>query len=180
MCLYTHIHSGSEYLSRYSDSLRPGRSGDRVPLGARFSALVQNVLGPRKPPVESVTWLFPGNTAAGAWRWPPILSSAEVKEREELCLYSTSMPSWPILGKYVCICTHTHTHTHMYIYIYIYYFVFTDWSVKSSMIRVVAWGRGEVFEWYGRPAQQSWLGQQIWWRIEYCKWKIWFPALNKF
>jgi hypothetical protein len=41
-------------------------------------------------------------------------------------------------------------------YIHIYYSVFTDWSVKSSMIRVVAGGGGgQVFEWYGRPGQQS-------------------------
>jgi hypothetical protein len=37
--------------------------------------------------------------AAGAWRWPPIPSSVEVKERVELYLYSTSGPSWPATGR---------------------------------------------------------------------------------
>jgi hypothetical protein len=36
--------------------------------------------------------------AAGAWRWPPTPSSAEVKERVELYFYSPSGPSWPVLG----------------------------------------------------------------------------------
>jgi hypothetical protein len=36
--------------------------------------------------------------AAGAWRWPPTPSGAEVKERVELYLYSPSGPSWPVLG----------------------------------------------------------------------------------
>ena len=33
---------------------------------------------------------------AGAWRRPPTPSSAEVKERVELRLYSSSGPSWPV------------------------------------------------------------------------------------
>ena len=33
-----------------------------------------------------------------AWRWPPTPSGAEVKERVELYLYSTSGPSWPDIG----------------------------------------------------------------------------------
>ena len=37
-----------------------------------------------------------GNTA-GAWRWPPTRSSAEVKERVKLYLYSPSVPLWQIV-----------------------------------------------------------------------------------
>jgi hypothetical protein len=41
--------------------------------------------------------VFPGGKAAGVWRLPPP-SSAEAKERVDLCLYSPSGPSWPVLG----------------------------------------------------------------------------------
>jgi hypothetical protein len=42
--------------------------------------------------------VFRGGKMAGAWRWPPTLASAEVKERIELYLNSTSWPSWPVIG----------------------------------------------------------------------------------
>jgi len=42
--------------------------------------------------------IFPGGKAAGTWRWPPNSSSAEVKERVDLYVYSTSGPSSPVLG----------------------------------------------------------------------------------
>jgi hypothetical protein len=51
-------------------------------------------IGPR---VKWVTGFFPGSKANGALRWPCTTSSAEVKERVELYLYSPSGSSWPIL-----------------------------------------------------------------------------------
>jgi hypothetical protein len=38
--------------------------------------------------------VFTGGKATGAWRLPPTPSSAEIKERVGLYLYSTSGPSW--------------------------------------------------------------------------------------
>jgi hypothetical protein len=67
--------------------------------GTRFSASVQSGLGAHPASYTTGTvYLFPGGTAAGAWRWPTTPSGAEVKERVELFLYSNSGPSWPVLG----------------------------------------------------------------------------------
>ena len=41
---------------------------------------------------------LPGCKTTGAWRWPPTPSSAEVKERVQLHIYSPFGPSWPVLG----------------------------------------------------------------------------------
>jgi len=43
--------------------------------------------------------VFPGGKAAGKWRWPATPSSAEVKGRVDIYIYSLSGPLWPVLGK---------------------------------------------------------------------------------
>jgi len=57
---------GSGQHSQYSDTLRAGQSEDRIPMGAKFFALVQAGLGP-KPPTQKVPGLSRGK-AAGMWR----------------------------------------------------------------------------------------------------------------
>jgi len=49
-------------------------------------------------PMQGVPGILLEGKAVGVWRWPPAPSSAEVKERAELYLYSPSGPSWPVLG----------------------------------------------------------------------------------
>jgi len=82
--------------SRDSDSLRAGRSGDRIPVGARFSAPVQ--IGPGGHPASCTmgTGSFPWVKRPRRGVDHPPQSSAEVKERVEL--YSPSWSSWLVLG----------------------------------------------------------------------------------
>jgi hypothetical protein len=58
--LHTHIkRCGPGQLSRYSDSLRAGRTGHLIPVEARFSAQFMNGPGgPTQPPVQWVTVIF--------------------------------------------------------------------------------------------------------------------------
>jgi hypothetical protein len=59
---------GPQQLSRYSDCLQAGRSGDRKPVGATFTAPAQNGSVAPQPPVQWIPGLFPGRKEAGAWR----------------------------------------------------------------------------------------------------------------
>ena len=52
---------------------------------------------PPNPPNNGYR-VFSGGKAARAWRRTPTTSSANVKERVELYLYSSSGPLWPVLG----------------------------------------------------------------------------------
>ena len=67
---------------RCSDWLWTGRSEDRIPVGAKFSAPDR----PWGPPnlLYNGYQVFPRGKATGAWHWPPIPPSAKVEERVEL------------------------------------------------------------------------------------------------
>ena len=85
--------------SWYSDSLRTGGSGNRIPVWGEFFCICPHrSWGPPSLLYQGYR-VFPGSKAAGAWRWRPIPSSAEVKERVELHLYAPSGPLWPVLGQ---------------------------------------------------------------------------------
>jgi hypothetical protein len=84
--------------------------------GRDFSHPSPPALGPIQPPIQWVPGLS-GGKAAGAWRWPPTPSSAAVKERVYLYLYSSCGLSWPVLGWILlqgnytyCVCAHIRTH----------------------------------------------------------------------
>jgi hypothetical protein len=66
-------------------------------VGRDFPLPSRPALGPTHLPIQWVPGLFAGSKAAGAWRWPPTPSSADVKERIELYLYSPSGLSWPVV-----------------------------------------------------------------------------------
>jgi hypothetical protein len=89
--------------SRYSDSVRAGRSGDRIPVEARFSATVQT--SPEAHPASYTmgTGSFPRAKWPGRDHPPP--STAVVKERVQLHLYSPFGPSWPLQGRTLSLCT---------------------------------------------------------------------------
>ena len=87
----------------------------RIPVGAIFHK-------PRSPPslLHNGYWVLPSGKAAEACRWSPTPSSAEVKERVELYLYSPSGASWPVLGWILPLLLPSCMCVYIYIYIYIY------------------------------------------------------------
>jgi hypothetical protein len=67
-----------------------GRSGNWIPVKARFYAPVQTPLGPAQPPVRQAK-------QPGCGADCPLRSSAEVKGSIQQSLYPLSQPSWPVL-----------------------------------------------------------------------------------
>ena len=100
VCQYVSYHTrrGTEIAQSLQDSLRPRRSGDRIPVGARFPATIQTGSGDHPASCTMGTGSLPGVKRPGRGVEHPPTSKAEVKERVDLYLYSTSGPSWPVLG----------------------------------------------------------------------------------
>ena len=76
-----------------------GRSGDRIPVGARFSAPIQ--IGPGAHPASCTmgTGSFPGVKRPGRGADHPLPSKRRGHERVGLYLYSPCGPSWPVIGR---------------------------------------------------------------------------------
>ena len=82
--------------SRYSDWLRAGRSGDRIPVGARFSAPVQTDPGTHPVSCKMCTGSFPGvKSGRGVTLTPhPLLVPLVMKEQS----YTSTTP----MGRTAC------------------------------------------------------------------------------
>jgi hypothetical protein len=89
---------GRDSVVGVATTLRAGRSEDRIPVGARFFAAVQTGPGAHPASYTMSTGSFSGVKRPGRGVDHPPPSSAEVKERVELYLYSSSGPSWPFIG----------------------------------------------------------------------------------
>jgi hypothetical protein len=85
-------------ITGYNDSIRAGRSGDRIQVRERFFAPVQTDPGDHPASYTVGTGSFLGVKRPGRGVDHPPSSSADVKERVELYLYSSSGPSWSVLG----------------------------------------------------------------------------------
>ena len=77
--------------------LQAGRSGDSGG-GGIFPTRPDRPWGSPSRPYDGCP-VFPGGTAVRRGVDHPSPSSAEVKERVELYIYSSSRPSWSVLGQ---------------------------------------------------------------------------------
>ena len=92
------VGCGQGWHSRYSHSLQARWSGNHISVGPRFSAPVQTGPGAHPASYTMGTGSFAEVKQPGLGTDHLPQSSAEVKERVELYLYSPSGPSWPVLG----------------------------------------------------------------------------------
>ena len=87
----------------YSSLLRPGRSGDRIPVGERFSAPVQTGPGAHPASYTMGTGSFQGVKRPGRGADHPPQSSAEVDGRVELPLWAFKFKGELYLYLFSCI-----------------------------------------------------------------------------
>jgi len=81
-------------LNQYSDSLRARRSGDRIPVRSRFSAIVETGPGSTHPPIQCVPGLFPGRGVDTNLHQVPRLRK---------CRAMLLLPLWAFIECYGCI-----------------------------------------------------------------------------
>ena len=86
---------GPGYRSRYTDPLRAGRSGDRIPVGGRG---VETGPGSHPSSYTMGTGSCPGVKRPGRGVDHPPPSRAEVEGRVQLYVCSPTGPSCPVLG----------------------------------------------------------------------------------
>jgi hypothetical protein len=91
--------SGLGWLSRDSDTLRAGRSGNRILVEYRFSAPVPTRPGAHPASCTKGTcFLSPGISRRGhGFDYPPT-SSSGVKERVQVYMFRPFGPSWFVIG----------------------------------------------------------------------------------
>jgi hypothetical protein len=77
---------------------RLGGPGIKSRRGWDFPHLSRLSLGPTHPPIQWLLSLSQGVKHLGCGTDHPLPSSLKVKERVELYFYSSSGPSWPVLG----------------------------------------------------------------------------------
>jgi hypothetical protein len=116
------------YRSQYSDSLRAGRSGDRISVGRHIPHPSRPTLGTIQSVVQLVLGLFPEGKAAGVWRWPPTPSNAQFKETVDLYLCFYSGPSRPVLRWTLLLPLHNILFTEIWwvLYGYIWHYNFSS------------------------------------------------------
>ena len=136
----TTLHVWARYLSQYSDWLGDGRSGDRIPVGARFSALVQT--GPGAHPTSCImsTGSLPGvKSCRGRKLTPhPLLMTWSKKSRSITLLplwtvrpaqrlsacttvhFTFTHTSTPSMGRTACTETQCMYNGALYLYLYLY------------------------------------------------------------
>ena len=98
---------GPGKLSRYSDSLRAGRSVDRIPVGGEiFRTRPDRPWGPPSLLYNEYR-VFPGGKTAGAWSWPSTHHLAP-RLKEEYS-YTSDLPPWAFVACYMVTFTFTFT-----------------------------------------------------------------------